>query len=135
MEPSHEIVLGCCAPDPDTAEICIDWFVTQYAADNDLEYFYVESISRLPAAFGNFINHHQEQEKQNVLDSISDEIYAAATSGNPILSDELSKVYLLMNDNQFDHRTAIYFCIDGDDLAIHSAEDRDLFYVRVVVFQ
>ena len=135
MEESHEIVLGCCAPDQDTAEICIDWFVTQYAIDNQLEYFYVESIRRLPAAFGNFINHHQEEEKEKTLDEISDEIYAAATSGDPERSDELSKVYLMLNTNQFDHRTAIYYCVDDDDMALPVTDDNSMFYIRVVVFQ
>ena len=135
MEESHEIVLGCYAPDPDTAEICIDWFVSQYAADNDLEYFFVESIRRLPAAFGNFINHHQREENQQVLDDIEDEIFTAMDSGDTETSSELSKVFLLMNNNQFDHRTAIYYCVDDDDMALPIQGDQSLFYIRVVVFQ
>ena len=135
METSHEIVLGCFAKAEDTAEVKFDWFVTQYAADNELEYFFVESIRRLPAAFGNLVAAHKREETQQVLNDIEDEIFTAMDSGDTAASSELSKVYLLLNDVQFNHRTAIYYNVDDDDMAIPSAEDRDLFYVRGVVFQ
>lgn len=136
MEVSHEIVLGCYAADPDTAAIKFDWFCEEYVADQKLEYSFVESIRRLPRLFGEYIDRQKSEETQKVLDDISDEIYDAATSGDPVSSDELSKVYLMLNTNQFDHRTAIFYNIDDDPMALPiPASISPFFFIRVVIFQ
>ena len=135
MEESHEIVIGCFAGTEDIAAVKFDWFIDEYAADHQLEYFFVESIRRLPAEFGNFIIRQKREENATILDNITQEIFAAMASGDPELSDELTKEYLKINNNYFDHRVAVFYNVDDDALALPLMDDKSMFFIRVVVFQ
>jgi hypothetical protein len=133
MEPTPEIVIGCFAPDPDVADIKFEWFCDDYAEDHELEYFYIESIRRLPSLFGEMITHLTKD--VTVLDNLSGDIYAAADRGDSESSDRLSKVYSSLSADQFDHRSTIYYNVDDAPSALPMDDDRSFFFTRVVVFQ
>ena len=109
MEPSHEIVLCCFSDNQDTAALKFDLFVDEYAAKHQIEYFFVESIRRLPIAFGEFIIHLNQK--------------------------QYDKEYYCM-PHYFDHRNMFFYNIDDDDVLYPLLEvDVSLFFIRTVVFE
>ncbi|GEM_PF-6411675 len=140
MEVHNEIMIFCKAPDAEGAKVKFGWFISLYAEDNELEYFYIGRVEALSTALaGLFIKIHF-QEYDNRLDDIQHDIFKSIDIGDCDKTNYLTTIYQKSLRQQFDHTQTLIYYLDCSDETYPSypfLEENEVpaYWLTKVVFQ